>query len=163
MSASSSGADSPRMPLIAGALAVAHAGLIWWLSSQSLKGVVPGGATWGFLGNSFHYVLFGVLAVLVAEAFRKDGGLTQLRLFAVLLIVLLYGVVDEYHQSFTPNRSCDAADVVVDVLGAVGCVSFWWGVRGPGRFRAGVLRLLALGAVAIVFNILRENGLRLAS
>ena len=39
MSASSSGADSSRLPPVAAALAVAHAGLIWWLSSSSLEGV----------------------------------------------------------------------------------------------------------------------------
>lgn len=163
MSASSSGAEASRLPPVAAALAVAHAGLIWWLSSNSLEGVVPAGPTWGFFGNSFHFVLFGVLALLLAEAFRRDGALTRARLAMVLLLVLAYGIVDEWHQKYTPHRSCDPADVCVDVLGGIGCVALWWGVRGPGRFGVAVARLLVVGGFAALFNAWRTWGPHLAS
>ena len=161
MSASSSGADSSRLPPVAAALAVAHAGLIWWLSSSSLEGVGGGGPVWGFLGNSFHFVLFGVLALLLAEAFRRDGALTSARLALVLLIVLAYGIVDEWHQASTPHRSSDPADVCIDLLGGIGCIALWWGVRGPGRLRVALLRLVAVGGVAAAFNAWRAFGPKL--
>lgn len=157
MSGSSSGAEAKRFHAVALLLALLWAGGIWWESSRALSGI-PGGAFWGFLGNSFHFVMFGVLAILLAETLRGDGGLTQRRLLIVLVLVALYGVVDEVHQLYTPGRSCDAGDVCVDVLGGVGCIALWWGVRGPGRFGRALARLLAVGGVAAAFNAWRAWG-----
>lgn len=156
MSGSSSDASRSRTPAIAALLAFAHAGWIWWMSSRSFH--VPGDKVFGFLGNSFHFVLFGILAILLAEALRRDGGLTRARLVIVLLLVLAYGIVDEYHQSFTPNRQPDPGDVCIDLLGGIGGVSLWWGVRGPGRFGRAVLRLIAVGVIAAAFNAWRSWG-----
>lgn len=36
-----------------------------------------------------------------------------------LTISLLYGISDEYHQSFVPGRSCDIWDFFADTCGAV--------------------------------------------
>lgn len=162
MSASSSGAEAPRFHAIPALLALAWAGAIWWESSLSSNELgVPSGPVWGFLGNSFHFVLFGVFAILIAEALRTEEGLTRGRLFAVLLLVVGYGIVDELHQGLlTKGRSGDPADVCVDLLGGVGCIAFWWGARGPGRLGRAVLRLLAVGGVAAAFNAWRAWGPR---
>jgi hypothetical protein len=157
VSGSSSGAEAPRFHPLAAFLASTWAVGIFWESSRSFSGI-PGGAFWGFLGNSFHFVMFGVLAILLAETFRQEGSLTRKRLLIVLLLVALYGVSDELHQLYTPGRSCDAGDVCVDILGGVGCIALWWGVRGPGRFGKAVVRLLAVGIVAAAFNAWRAWG-----
>jgi VanZ family protein len=34
-------------------------------------------------------------------------------------IALLYGITDEWHQSYVPGRSPDVRDVVADTVGAV--------------------------------------------
>jgi hypothetical protein len=159
VSGSSSGAEAPRIHPLGALLALIWAGGIWWESSRTFSGI-PGGAFWGFLGNSFHFVMFGVLAILLAETFRTEEGLTRVRLLVVVLLVLGYGITDELHQSFTPGRSCDPGDVCVDLLGGIGCVSLWWGVRGPGRFGKSVVRLLAVGVVAAAFNAWRAWGPR---
>jgi VanZ family protein len=35
----------------------------------------------------------------------------------VAVVASLYGVTDELHQAFVPNRSCDLRDWVADTLG----------------------------------------------
>jgi VanZ family protein len=159
VSGSSSGVEAKRFHPFAALLAAAWAGGIWWESSREFSGI-PGSAFWGFLGNSFHFVLFGVLAMLIAESLRTPEGLTRARLLTVVLLVLGYGWLDEFHQSYTPGRSADPADVCVDLLGAIACVSLWWGVRGPGRLGKAVARLLAVGGVAAAFNAWRAWGPR---
>jgi len=156
VSASSSGASPARFQPFALLLSLAYAAWIWWLSSRTFD--TGSGAIYGFAGNSFHFVLFGGLTVLVCETLRVDGGLTRARLFAVLALVSAYGIVDEWHQSFTPGRSSDPADVCVDVLAAVGWLSLWWGVRGRGHFPVGAVRFVAVGAAVVGFNAWRTWG-----
>ena len=153
MCAWSSGAEPRPIRWLAGALAVAHAAWIWTLSSQSIGG--PGGELWSFLGNSFHFVLFGVLAILLAESCRRNGAWTRRALLLVLAVTVAYGVVDELHQRATPGRSSDPADVVVDFLGAVGALALWWGVRGPGRVGVACLRATGMAAIAAALNLFR--------
>ena len=57
--------------------------------------------------------------------------------FAVVIAVSLYGVLDEFHQSFVPNRIPSAADWVADTLGAAfGAVVFRWILRRVGKLRS---------------------------
>jgi VanZ family protein len=66
-----------------------------------------------------HVALYGVFAVLVWRALRGAvhppwavGALT-------VLLVSSYGATDEYHQRFTPGRSCDVHDWQADTLAAL--------------------------------------------
>jgi hypothetical protein len=161
VSGSSSGAEPRRargLPLrpLAALLAVAHGGWIWWLSSQSFQG--EGGPFWSFVGNSVHLALFGLLAVLILEACRRDGGWTRRALLVSLMVTVAYGVVDELHQASTPGRSPDPADVCVDLLGAVGAIALWWGARGRGRIGVAFARSFGVVAVALAFNAWRAWG-----
>jgi VanZ family protein len=88
-----------------------------------------------------HLLVYGTLAVLlcyaIAGAFRVDR---RTALIAVVLAVA-YGVTDEIHQSFVPERSGQVGDLVWDAIGAVaGClaVAAWWRIaeqRGGTRSR----------------------------
>lgn len=40
------------------------------------------------------------------------------RVWLAVLIAFLFGISDEVHQYFVPNRSADVMDVVADVVGA---------------------------------------------
>ena len=66
-----------------------------------------------------HPVEYGVGAVLICRALTAPGRAPRATT-AVTAVVLatLYGVTDEYHQSFVPGRTADAADVAKDFLGA---------------------------------------------
>ncbi len=48
-----------------------------------------------------------------------------------LVIAVIYGLSDEFHQSFVPGRNADLLDVITDAAGAAAGL---WAAR---RFRAG--------------------------
>lgn len=87
--------------------------VIFWLSSQSQ---VPGAHyVWD---KALHVVGYAGLGVLALRAFH--GGLARPRLLPTLLaaiVVVLWGISDEYHQSFVPGRDASALDVVADTIG----------------------------------------------
>ena len=61
-----------------------------------------------------HAAAFGVLAMLVRWAVEGTPGAT---LWAFLFSVM-FGAVDEWHQSFTPGRAPDWKDLAVDAMAA---------------------------------------------
>jgi len=63
-----------------------------------------------------HFVLYTILGVLCYVALPEEQPLRRL-VFAVAL-ASLYGVTDEFHQSFVPGRVPDVMDWVVDTAGA---------------------------------------------
>jgi hypothetical protein len=155
VSGSSSGVER-AWRVAAALLAVAHGGWIWWLSSQSFGG--PSGPFWGFASNSIHFALFALLALLLLEACRSGGAWSREALVGVLVVTVTYGLVDEWHQTWTPGRAADPFDVLVDLLGGVGAVSLWWGIRGPGRVAPALLRAVAIGGCAAALNAWRAWG-----
>ncbi len=65
-----------------------------------------------FAGLAF-WVSFGISAQS-----KKDVALSS-------LIVSVYGVIDEIHQSFVPTRSASAGDWIFDTIGAIfGAIAF---------------------------------------
>lgn len=67
--------------------------------------------------NPMHYVAYFGLALALAYGL----GSLSLTLKGVLLnvaICTLYGLTDEWHQSFVPKRSPDASDLLNDAIGA---------------------------------------------
>jgi VanZ family protein len=84
-----------------------------------------------------HCAVYGVWGILSFRALRLT---TRLRLgYAILLTALMalaYGVSDEIHQMFVPQRSPDPLDVMADVFGGtLGALagSLWpgWARRAP--------------------------------
>lgn len=65
-----------------------------------------------------HFSVFGLLASLVARI-EYPGR----RVWWALLIVSLFGLSDEIHQSFTPGRDVELLDWVADTLGALTAVT----------------------------------------
>ncbi len=63
------------------------------------------------LGHFIQYAIFGALL------FRAMKGTRHAHLWAIL-IAAVYGVTDEFHQSFVPDRIASATDLCADVLGA---------------------------------------------
>lgn len=92
--------------------------IIFWLSSQSnLTNPAPG-LDDKLLEVTGHLVEYGVLAVLLYYPLRQRD-MTLRTAFAVALVgAVLYGISDEWHQSFVPNRTPSVFDLVVDTVGA---------------------------------------------
>lgn len=64
-----------------------------------------------------HFLLYGVLALLLGRAERALVGL-PLRAAATLAAVSAFAALDEWHQRFIPGRSASTADWVADSAGA---------------------------------------------
>ena len=87
--------------------------VVFWLSSLSRVPVAH--LYWDKL---LHAVGYAVLGVLALRAFH--GGFWRLRLEPTLyaaLVVILWGISDEFHQSFVPGRDASPWDVLADVAG----------------------------------------------
>jgi VanZ family protein len=62
---------------------------------------------------------FGLTLLLIrALAGGRVAGVTAWTLAAAWLIAVGYGVTDEWHQSFVPNRHPDVRDLLADAVGA---------------------------------------------
>lgn len=74
-----------------------------------------------------HAVAYGTLAATVLFAVPTELRKKSLSFTGVLamIICLLYGISDEFHQSFIPGRYASIWDVAADLLGAAVVVWFW--------------------------------------
>ena len=107
-------------------------GCLFWASSQSDIGVaarVPDTLT--------HGTAYLVLGLLVCRAVSGglDGWLSIRGAAVVILVCTLYGVSDEFHQSFVPGRDASAGDVAKDFGGAALAALAWR--LASARARAG--------------------------
>ncbi len=93
----------------------AYMGLIFYLSTQSNPLPELTSRVWDKL---LHGVEYGTLGGLVLLALRASGAGLRRALPLAVLVASLYGVTDELHQAFVPNRSCDVRDWIADTLGA---------------------------------------------
>lgn len=98
------------------AAVVVWMGVIFFLSSQSrLPDLSPSfsDSLQDVLG---HFVAYGALAVLTFWALEGFGA-ARPALWA-LVVALLYGLSDEFHQAFVPGRHPDPLDIATDLAGA---------------------------------------------
>ena len=75
-----------------------------------------------------HMIVYGVLAATILyglEVLLKKARTSVLFLVTVT-ICILYGIGDEFHQSFIPGRFASTADLVADTLGAVTACFAWF-------------------------------------
>ncbi len=63
-----------------------------------------------------HAIEYGGFTAVLAVALTAGG--SPLVLTRAALLATLYGVTDEYHQSFTPGRDSSVWDVAADATGA---------------------------------------------
>lgn len=103
--------------------------LIFLLSSQSGSSFEDAEDALDFLPAAdffAHFILYFMLGALVHTALRiylpkrKD-----LLAIDTVIFCLLYGVSDEFHQSFVPGRTASGIDLLADVLGASLAVTLW--------------------------------------
>lgn len=95
--------------------------LIWmaatfYVSHQSSV-AIPGGAP-DYIAHGVGYAGLGVLIMRALAGGRLSAMSWRLVLLATLLGGL-YGVSDEFHQSFVPGRHPSVSDIVADTLGSL--------------------------------------------
>ncbi len=118
--------------------AAAWMSLIFYLSSIPGAQLGPDTLVVNTIKKLGHLFIFGVLAVLYLFALkgRKSLPETRIHIFALsFILVLLYAVTDEYHQSFTPGRHATVKDVVIDAAGAILCLGSLYRVKSGNYFK----------------------------
>lgn len=81
------------------------------------------------LRKAGHLTEYFILAVLSARAFRTSSRtLLHTRWFLVsLLLVVAYSLFDEFRQSFVATRTASIYDSMIDSVGGLfGLTFFWW-------------------------------------
>ena len=98
-------------------LAIVWMAALFWLSHQ------PGiDAPMLFPGQDkvFHAGVYGILGIFLLGAMRPVyTGYTSGQIRTSVVIASLYGISDEFHQSFVPGRSADILDWAADSTGAL--------------------------------------------
>jgi VanZ family protein len=96
--------------------------VLYLASSQPDVGVAGRIPDWITHGTS--YLILGAL-VCRALAGGSTRRLTGRRAIVAVLICLLYGTTDEWHQSFVPPRNASWGDVAKDLAGAAAGALLW--------------------------------------
>ena len=67
-----------------------------------------------------HMAMYGLLSTLIVRALAGGRwiGVRAAVFVGAVVLATLYGVSDEWHQSFVPGRTADAYDVMADAAGA---------------------------------------------
>lgn len=73
-----------------------------------------------------HLSLYLVLGILVISLLREYMAINTKLVLLSLLICFLYACSDEIHQLFVPGRSGEVRDVLIDTLGSILGVSFYY-------------------------------------
>ncbi len=89
---------------------------IFYISSKESVELPP--LPWGS-DKVLHAVAYAVLGVLSYLSFKKSG-LNRWVMALSFLLAVIYGITDEFHQSFVPGRNSAVGDVIADSVGA-----FW--------------------------------------
>ncbi len=75
---------------------------------------------WPYFDKVIHICVYALLGLLFYRALNTLSILRNRRTAIILLatvLTALYGLSDEWHQSFVPERTADAADFGADLIG----------------------------------------------
>ena len=95
--------------------------IIFILSSRT-QPIPPAGVYYiDYFYVFLHIGEFGLFAMLLMLGFYP-----KIKLYYLIGISLLYGVLDEIHQYFVPTRWCDIVDVISNSIGVIlGVIGFF--------------------------------------
>jgi VanZ family protein len=93
-----------------------------WATLIFMMSARPGSQIPGRFSEAAHFTEYLIFGMLLYAALRMSG--LRRAAFLALALASAYGVTDEIHQAFVPQRTPDPMDWVVDTLGAsVGVIS----------------------------------------
>ncbi len=95
-------------------ITVSYMVAIFYISSQKSVELPP--LPWGS-DKVLHAVAYAVLGVLSYLSFKKSG-LNKRVIALSFFLAAIYGITDEFHQSYVPGRNAAVGDVIADAVGA---------------------------------------------
>ena len=108
--------------------------LIWSFSAQngdssdslSIPLAAKLGLTNRVVRKIAHFLIYAMLGASLANFFRSVEGKQFPKfkdILASILVAVVYSCIDEYHQSFIPDRDGNPIDILIDSLGAIAGIS----------------------------------------
>ena len=97
-------------------LLILYCCFIYWLSDQPS---LPTPMLFNHQDKLFHAGAYFILTAFALRAFRHVILSLPMLIISSLVFSSLYGLSDEWHQSFVPERMSDAADWLADTVGAM--------------------------------------------
>ena len=111
-------------------LAIVWMALIYWLSDKPASDyeAASEATSWLPLASTITHVgLYFTLSVFVLRTLVLLRPVSiGLIAYSTVFVALVYGILDEIHQSNVEGRRSEAVDVVADVFGAVLVVVLWF-------------------------------------
>ena len=84
--------------------------------------------------NVVHAIIYFVLCWLARRAFYNQNYFLMLRngsFLGAFIFSVVYGLLDEYHQTFVPGRSAEFYDLLADTGGALLYIAIAWMLHRP--------------------------------
>lgn len=92
-----------------------YCAMIFWLSHQPS---LPVPMLFEYQDKLHHFMAYFIMGVLAWRSFKHLLKPPLIRAFASIVFCSLYGISDEWHQSFVEGRTADGLDWVADTVGA---------------------------------------------
>ena len=101
-------------------------GIIFYASSLPGSDIPP---LFPFQDIAFHILIYLILALFFSHALKNTY--TDIALSKVILLTIIFGIVygitDELHQAFVPDRTASGLDVIIDGIGSfIGSIVYRW-------------------------------------
>ena len=105
---------------------VIWAGVIYWFSSIPMPETTK--IYWQdfIVKKTAHIIEYGVFSALLYRALKGEGVSKTTAGYTAIVIAVLYGISDEYHQSMTPGRQPKVRDIFFDTIGAILAIYTIW-------------------------------------
>jgi len=71
-----------------------------------------------------HALEYGILGILLYRAFHQTTTAIGSIILSIICVVV-FGISDEIHQWFVPNRQADSWDLLADTVGATFFILTW--------------------------------------
>ena len=81
------------------------------------------------LQNLLHIPVFGLLAFLWLKSFTKYSILTFTKVIITLIITILFGCLEEFHQTFVSGRYGSLTDMLLNIVGIFMGILFFYRCR----------------------------------
>jgi VanZ family protein len=98
--------------------------IIFYLSSQSYPDQHLPSFIFSISDKILHAFEYGILGILLYRAFKQTTQTTQ-SISLAIICVIAFGISDEMHQWFVPQRQADVWDLVADTEGAAFLILVW--------------------------------------